>query len=215
MPAHNSICRSGSPSSPKSTLPPRNPSSPRNRRPRRPCTISRFNQVPPTKCPLGLLGRPHYLDALSPVMLLPTIMTIICLDTCQAFSRPSRPPPVLHLHSAHSLLAHCSLTRSPHSSTLPHWPQAPPMPPQRSARPCGRTSSAQRSARPCGRSPPPQASGTGGARRATKYTRETFENRRWTSTRSSRRTTGLGSAQPVIDTRRAPTHPAAEGPVIG
>ena len=147
--------------------PPRNPSSPQNRCPRRPRTISLFNQVPPTKCPLGLLGRPHYLDALSPVMLLPTIMTIICLDTCQAFSRPSRPPPVLHLHSAHSLLAHCSLTRSPHSSTLPHWPQAPPMPPQRSARPCGRTYSAQRSARPCGRSPPPQASGTGGARRAT------------------------------------------------
>ena len=115
-------------------------------------------------------ARPRYLDALSPVMLLPTIMTIICLDTCQAFSRPSRPPPVLHLHSAHSLLAHCSLTRSPHSSTLPHWPQAPPMPPQRSARPCGRTYSAQRSARPCGRSPPPQASGTGGARRATTYT---------------------------------------------
>ena len=146
--------------------PPRNPSSPQNRCPWRPRTISLFNQVPPTKCPLGLLGRPHYLDALSPVMLLPTIMTIICLDTCQAFSRPSRPPPVLHLHSAHSLLAHCSLTRSPHSSTLPHWPQAPPMPPQRSARPCGRTYSAQRSARPCGRSPPPQASGTGGARRA-------------------------------------------------
>ena len=115
--------------------PPRNPSSPQNRCPRRPRTISLFNQVPPTKCPLGLLGRPHYRDALSPVMLLPTIMTIICLDTCQAFSRPSRPPPVLHLHSAHSLLAHCSLTRSPHSSTLPHWPQAPPMPPQRSARP--------------------------------------------------------------------------------
>ena len=63
LPAHNSICRSGSPSSPKSTLPPRNPSSPRNRRPRRPCTISRFNQVPPTKCPLGLLGRPHLLPS--------------------------------------------------------------------------------------------------------------------------------------------------------
>ena len=45
--------------------PPRNPSSPQNRCPRRPRTISLFNQVPPTKCPLGLLGRPHYRDALS------------------------------------------------------------------------------------------------------------------------------------------------------
>ena len=161
MPAHNSTCRSGSPPSPKSTLPEIHP-------PReigvhgalvpshfsikcRPLSARSGCWAGHTCCPLTghavAYDHDHHLFGYVPGLLGPHLS-------------------YNHLHSAHSLLAHCSLTRSPHSSTLPHWPQAPPMPPQRSARPCGRTSSAQRSARPCGRSPPPQASGTGGARRA-------------------------------------------------
>ena len=61
------------------------------------------------------------LAALSPVMLLPTIMTIICLDTCQAFSAPTCPPSSLCPPIARSLLAH-TFAAFVHTSTLAAGP---------------------------------------------------------------------------------------------
>ena len=61
------------------------------------------------------------LAALSPVMLLPTIMTIICLDTCQAFSAPTCPTSSLCPLIARSLLAH-TFASFVHTSTLASGP---------------------------------------------------------------------------------------------
>ena len=54
-------------------------------------------------------------------MLLPTIMTIICLDTCQAFSAPTCPTSSLCPLIARSLLAH-TFASFVHTSTLASGP---------------------------------------------------------------------------------------------